>query len=194
MSDIVEVKFISSGDIQSNTTIQRHVHASLIEPFIDVAQRIWILPVLSQRLYDSLSNDIALNGLTGITPANSALLTYIKPALIFGSAYESVPFLRAQITPKGFVTKSSDAQSVKASDKDVAGIKESWYHFAQTYVQDLKRFLRNNKATYLLWEEEYYATTEQYSGQTYSNSSTGYFSGIVFDKDANSNSKFKGFL
>ena len=192
MSNIVDAKFITIDDIKENTTVQQNVDTSLIYPYIDLAQRVWLLPVLSERLYEALSDDINVNGLTGVTTAHSLLLNKIKPALIFGCVHEAIPFLRSRITNKGIVTKSSDANSEPASDKQVADMRDSYNHAVQTYIQDLKRFLRNNNALYPLWQEEYYSTHEQYSGATYNNSTTGYFSGVVFD--APKSSRLREFL
>ncbi len=179
MSDIV-TKLITVADIKSNTTIQQNVDGALLEPFVDIAQRIWIFPVLNELLYEALMDDVQTNGLTGITPSHNLLLNQIRPCLIMSTAYEGIPFLRGKITNKNIVEKYSQ-NSETASEEVVAEMRSAYYQAAQVYQADLKRFLRNNATSYLNWQEDYYDRVERLSGAT-ANSQT-YFSGIVFDDD-----------
>jgi hypothetical protein len=174
-------RFITVSDLTGNTVIQAHVQASLLEPFIDIAQPMYILRVLATPLYEQLEATINTYGLTGVTGTNLTLLNKIKPALIYATFYESIPFLWAKITNKGITNKQSD-NSTSVDKDDMLTLRANVNDWKGFYIEELKRFLRNNQATYTLWREEYFQDYEQYSGATYTRGSTGTRGGIILDR------------
>lgn len=183
-------RFITVADITGTTVIQAHVNAQLLEPFIDVAQQLYVLRILGTPQYEALENDIISVGLSGLTGNNLSLLNKIKPALIYSTFYEAMPFLWARITNKGIVTKESDQQSTTVDEKAMVNLRANVSKWSEFYIEELKRFLRANKSIYTDWREEYFNDFELLSGATYNNGTTGYRSPIIFDRSLNHNNYY----
>lgn len=185
--------FITVQHLKDNAVVQENFQADLLSPYIEIAQDMYILRVLSTPLYDSITNDIISAGsISAVTGNNATLLTIIKPALIYATAFIATPFLHTRITNKGIVYKESPNQSSTASDKWVMEIQAKFKSFMEFYIEELKRFLRKNQVNYPLWREEYFSNYEQYSGATYTRGSTGYQGPLLFDRSGNYNQDLLG--
>lgn len=175
-------RFITINHILDNTTVQKNVQADLLEPFIDVAQPMYILRMLGIAQYEALENAINTAGsVSAVTGVNATLLNKIKPALVYATWYESFPFLRGKITNKGVLLKNSENESEQMSDQFFKDLRQSVKNWMEFWLDELLRFLRSNKTVYTLWREEIFSTEQRLSGATYTNL-TSYSSGIIFDK------------
>ena len=188
-------RFITTGDLSGNTAIQANVQVTLLEPFIDGVQQLYALRLLSISQYEALESAINTYTLTGITGYDLALINKLKPMLCWATLYEALPFLETKITNKGLVIKASEGQSSSAQDSQYLRLYNAASKWTEFYLQECKRYLRNNKNNYPLWREEYFTIYEANSGATYNNG-TGYKSSIIFDRTPNRgiNPLYEGFL
>lgn len=173
--------FITVDDVKNNTVIQKNLQTDMVEPYITISQQMYILRILATPLYNLLTNDISANTITGVTVAHAALLEKIKPALVYATAYEYVPFAPVRITNKGMETKGSQETNSKTADQQrIEKVQGKFKEYMEFYLDELTRFLRTNSTLYPSWREEYFRNYEVTSGATYSNTSNRF--GLVFDK------------
>ena len=86
-----------------------------VENFINIAQDIWIVPVIGYDMYEELLEQVKDNTLT---PENSTLLVEaIYPYLAMAVCYEALPSLWIHCSEVGLTLGSSDnSQSVSLKD------------------------------------------------------------------------------
>lgn len=173
-------RFITVDDLKNVTAIQKNVQADLLEPFIDIAQPLYILRILGTAQYDNLTGDIDTNGLTGLSASNQALLTQIRLPLAYATFYEALPFIWASISNKGITIKHSE-NSEPASEKEMKNLRISINNWMEFYIAEFKRWLRNNRDNYPLWREDIFYQNDYNSGKTYCSSSN--FFGMQFDRN-----------
>ena len=174
--------FITVDDLQ---VIQKNVQADLLEPWLFVTQELYLKRILALNLYENLDSQIQLSGITGLTGIWSSLQVQVKPVMVYGAFFEGFPFLWAKITNKGIVTKSStENDTTSVNDQQMLMLRANIKNYVDFYIEELKRFLRYNKAVYN-WQEEYFQNYEQHSGATYTTGTFGYGNnfGIVFDRN-----------
>lgn len=74
--------------------------------YVDISEKIWILPVIGYEQYEELQDQVDNNNLT---PENSTLLVEaIYPYLAMAVAYESCPILWGHLSEIGWTKGSSD--------------------------------------------------------------------------------------
>ena len=147
---------LTKTDLTNITVIQRNVEASLLEPFIDVAQSIHLKGLLGTPLYEALLADVVYNsGLdtyTATDPDLNNLLDKARPSLSYWVGYEAMPFLWARITNKGLVFKSSE-NSGPVSKDDMYELRKNFSNWAENYDNDVLTFIRKNLSLYPLFRE-----------------------------------------
>ena len=105
--------------------------------YVDVAEKIWILPVIGQDLYEELQEQVDENK---VSDKNAALLTEaLYPYLGFAVAFEALPLTWAEISETG-------VQKGKSDNSDSLTLKE------MTYVSDhLRRQVEARKDFLIKW-------------------------------------------
>ncbi len=89
--------------------------------YVDVAEKLWILPLIGGAMYDELCEEVKDNNLT---PENATLLVEaIYPLLGFAVAYEALPLTWASVTEIGVVKGHSD-NSDSLTLKDITYVSE----------------------------------------------------------------------
>ena len=95
-----------------------------VENFINIAQSIWIIPVIGYDMFEELLQQVKDNTLT---PENSTLLVEaIYPYLSMAVCYEALPSLWIHATEIGLTLGSSDNSS-SVTLKDMT-YYEQWIH------------------------------------------------------------------
>lgn len=85
-------------------------------PYVNVAEKIWIVKTIGQELYDELDEQVKDNTLS---EENATLLTEggLWQYLAFATLHEGLPFIWARITEAGIqVGKSDNSDSVSLKD------------------------------------------------------------------------------
>lgn len=78
-----------------------------IQQYIDIAAKIWLIPILGQDLYDEIEEQVENNELS---EENATLLTDggVWQYLCYATCYEGLPFLWANVTETGITLGHSD--------------------------------------------------------------------------------------
>lgn len=78
-----------------------------IQQYIDIAAKIWLIPILGQDLYDEIEEQVENNELS---EENATLLTDggVWQYLCYATCYEGLPFLWANVTEIGITLGHSD--------------------------------------------------------------------------------------
>lgn len=119
-----------------------------IRPFFNVAERLWVLPLVGQALYDELMQQVCDKD---ITPENSTLLLVIYPYLSFSICYEALPFIAYHFSEVG-VTKGKSDNSESVSINDVNFISNQLRNQVETMKLGVRTFLNSHKETYPLYK------------------------------------------
>ena len=89
--------------------------------YVDIAEKIWILPIVGYDWYEELCEQVKDNN---ITPENAtALVEAIYPYLGFAVVYESLPFLWVHLSEVGITLGESD-NSKSATLKDLTLVQD----------------------------------------------------------------------
>lgn len=110
-----------------------------IRNFIPIAERIHVLPIIGEPLYEELLNQVSDNELTD---ENSTLLLKIYSVEGIAVVYESLPFIWSHLSKTGITLGKSD-NSDSISNKDINFI-----------LTRLEAQLENSKRYLKTWIEE----------------------------------------
>lgn len=145
-----------------------------IKPFFNVAELLWVKPLLGTALYDELLEQVCKNN---VTPENSTLLLVIYPYLSFSICYEALPFIGYHFSEIG-VTKGKSDNSDSVSINDINFISTQLRNQVEIMKMSLKKFLDEHNDTYPLYKgdencTEYTCPSEYQWIDDYYNSSYG---------------------
>lgn len=125
-------------------------------PYILMAQKMYIRPVLGIPLYEQLQSQIQQASATPppvdnpITPANRALLIELAPALACYAVYQGLPFQWASVLNKGVTIRESE-NSKGVDIKDIAQLRRWLKDDAETFLRQLVQYLKGC-GLYPLWK------------------------------------------
>jgi len=173
---MTNVLFINEIDLKSDGIISNNVDVKNLNPFIEVAQELYIESMLGEALTTELK-DMIISGVTAITPDYLVLLDYIRKPLIWYTTFEAGLHLRIQVTNKG-LNKLISTNTVEATDKDIVAWQTSCQNKAEFYLRRLRTYLEVNYiAKYPSWKT--CSDTDRLSDR---NIEDIYYSGIQFDE------------
>lgn len=118
-----------------------------IKPFVNIAEEVWIVPILGRALYDELLEQVSKNEITDV---NSTLLVKIYQLEAIAVLYEALPFIKSHISEVGITNGYSD-NSESISTVEFANIKNHITSQLEVLKQMLKDFLEKNKECYPLY-------------------------------------------
>jgi hypothetical protein len=114
----------------------------------DLIEIRYIVPTISQELFDELKNQIANDSLT---PENKVLLGYIKKAVAPLALMQAIPYININISVGGIHFEKENT-GVKANEQaDQQGISfflKNLEDKGQEYIRQLKKFLNSNPEKY----------------------------------------------
>lgn len=152
----MEIALINEDLFKMYSPVREDTIITEFVPYILMAQKMYIKPVLGIPLYEELQTQIKAASVTPapdpnpITPENRALLVEIAPALSHYAVYQGLPFQWASIVNKGVTIR--DSENSKAVDiKDVSQLRRWLKDDAERLVRDLIGYMRNC-ALYPLWK------------------------------------------
>ena len=96
---------------------------SEVMPYVDISERLWVIPLIGYDLYEEINEQVKNNDLT---PENAALLTEggLWMYLSYATALQSLPFLWTHVSAGGLTQGFSD-NSKSASLKDLTLLQSS---------------------------------------------------------------------
>lgn len=112
---IINTKFLAKY-----SPYPRNYNFDEVMNYVDLAERIWLLPIIGEEFYDELKEQVSENTLSDEN--STALVEAIWPFLGFAVAYEALPLTWADITEVG-VTKGHSDNSDSLSLKDMTYIE-----------------------------------------------------------------------
>ena len=118
-----------------------------VEPFIHVAEKLWVEPVLGTPLYEELLEQVNENK---VTELNSTLLLNVYPYLSFATCYEALPFIQFHFSEIG-VTKGHSDNSDSISNADANYINTHIRSQVEVMKKLLKKFLDEHHDLYPLY-------------------------------------------
>lgn len=114
MNKLIEQLIISEGSLKLYSNISRNVDIVKIVPYIILAQKFYIEPLIGTALYSDLQIEVAHqeDDSSYVIPENyQALLLKIAPVLSLYTEYLATRPLAYSITEKGITKESSDNSS-----------------------------------------------------------------------------------
>lgn len=148
MADIVEVQTLITEDyFKTYSPISDNYNIKDIKPYFNVAERLWIEPIIGTPLYEELLDEVEKDE---VTPENATLLLNIYPLLAFAITYESLPFVGYHLSQVG-ITKGKSENSEPVSINDVNYISTQLRNQCETMKKLLKKFLDENAEHYPLY-------------------------------------------
>lgn len=133
-----DTTYVTEKNIKNITAIVSSVLESQLEPFIQTAEEMHIVPALGTALDAELKADIDNGTLSGNN--ETLVVNYIIPASAWYTYYDAVPFLNVKTTKKGLVKQSSNY----SDNADIQEVK-----LLQQAVLDKAVFFRNRLIDYL---------------------------------------------
>jgi hypothetical protein len=140
-----QILYISENRLKESTTINQNVDTELLIPNIKVAQDKYILTKLGSKLDDKLQKLIKDAELDDAGNENYEKLvnTYIQPALIQWTLYESIVFLGFKFMNKDIMRKNSETGSPASLD-DLKFLRQEVQNTAEWYTERLIDYLCHN--------------------------------------------------
>lgn len=142
---------ISAETIKSRTPLHTNVEAKLINPYIKVAQDLFIHPLLGTALYNKIQDEINASGVMAASDYKNLVDDYIADALIWYTLSMLPDSISYQIWNKGVVRKQGDNTELPSIDELVL-IGDKFRNTAESYGQRLTKYLQQN-ATETLFPE-----------------------------------------
>ena len=152
----MEVALINKTALIDNSPIADNAVITKFIPYVLIAQKLFLLPILGRPLYEELQTQIKAADVEPapdpypITPHNQALLIEIAPALAFYTVYQGLPFHWASVLNKGVTLLSSENSDPVAVD-DIAQLRRWIKDDAQTLAGELLKYLEKCAINYPLW-------------------------------------------
>lgn len=137
--------YISENRLKESTTINQNVDTELLVPNIKIAQDKYILTKLGSDLDNKLQTLIQDGELGDAGNENYKILvnTYIQPALVQWTFYESIVFLGFKFQNKDIMRKNSET-GTPASLDDIKFLRQEVRNTAEWYTERLVDYLCHN--------------------------------------------------
>lgn len=124
--------FITPNDLKQNTILNGNVDENLFLNFIKISQQMYIQNYLGTQLYNSITEKIQTNTLTG--DYLDLVTEYIQPMLIHSAMVDYLPFANYQIRNGGvFKHRTDNSESTTKDELDL--LVQKHRGFADFYCQ-----------------------------------------------------------
>jgi len=150
------INLIDTNYIKSHSTVQQLVDNFLFDPFIPIAQDLYIKPILGNDLYNGLISAVTANsgtsvtGLTsGLTSGYTALLNEVQLPLCYYTLYDCFPYLTYKISKIGVERRSGD-NLTPLEVGELNFLRKDLLERAKSLSVLLQQFLDENQAIYNL--------------------------------------------
>lgn len=136
---IINKKFLAA-----NSPLPENFDYTDIMPYVEISERIWVIPLIGQNLYDEINLQVKNNTLSD---TNAALLTDggLWAYLSYATVLQSLPFLWIHISSVGLTQGFSD-NSKSADIKDLT--------LLQTSLRSTVEFLKSQTLKWLCERNE----------------------------------------
>ena len=141
------IYFVTEQFIKDNTAITQNVDAKDLAPFIPMAVKTYVQPILGFNF----TNDLLIKFNDGTTSAEEdELIEFVQYMTALWAAYDAIPNISFRVSNKGIQSQSGD---YSASDgiSVVEYIRTNVQKFAYIYEKNMRAFLELNKASFPLY-------------------------------------------
>lgn len=150
----MEIAIINEALFKENSPVRDNAAIDEFVPYILIAQKMYIVPLIGRALVTRIQNAIAESLKTESPvpiPADiQALIVEIAPCLSFYAVYQGLPFHWAGIQNKGITLADSD-NSKSIDGNDMSKLR-SWLRTdAQSWADALLNYLKGCRAIYPEW-------------------------------------------
>ena len=140
--------FLNPTQMKANNFLDENIDEKYIRVAIEVAQQMWIEPIIGSGIYDELQTQINAGTLTAL---NTTLLTdHIQPAMEYWTLYELVEPLLYKFNNKNIAKKNSDNSSPIELNEAVH-LKNKFKNIAEYKTERLRLYLIENETDYPLY-------------------------------------------
>lgn len=135
----------------SRSMVDENVDSKLLTTFIVTAQDKQIQSILGENLYNTIMDMVYNNTIAGYY--NILLQNYVKPAHMWATIYEALPFITFKITNKSVVAKTAPNDNVITS-VDLNWLRNIVKNDMDFYIQRIREYIINNPSAF----PEYFTT------------------------------------
>lgn len=146
----MDSNLVTTEQLKTLTSIGLNIDCELLSPHINIAQNLYIAPVLGKCLYEDLVTNFDANTLS--TDYETLLNDYITPALGFSSWYSVSPFLHLRTSRNGINKSGTDTVSPVELDEFSMYLSKV-ENMMKFYLKRLEDFLICNKTVYPLYRQ-----------------------------------------
>lgn len=139
---------INQHYLKTYSILPENYDVSEVMPFVDVAEAVWVRPLVGTLLYDELEREVAEND---ISEENGTLLTKaIWPYLGLCVVYEALPFIWSHASEVGLTLGKSD-NSDSATLKDITYVQSHLRKQIEARKEFAVRFLLEHHTSFPLF-------------------------------------------
>ena len=136
--------------LKANAPISININLKQIKPYISIAEKIWLIPVIGLPLYEELLEQVNTNKLT---KENSTLYLMLAPYISFAVIYESAPFLMYHFSDVG-VTRGKSDNSDSITINEANFISTRLRSTLETLKSNFKKWLDEHSDSYPLYKPD----------------------------------------
>ena len=136
--------------LKANAPISININLKQIKPYISIAEKIWLIPVIGLPLYEELLEEVNTNSLT---EKNSTLYLMLAPYVSFAVIYESAPFLMYHFSDVG-VTRGKSDNSDSITINEANFISTRLRSTLETLKSNFKKWLDDHSDSYPLYKPD----------------------------------------
>ena len=136
--------------LKANAPISININLKQIKPYISIAEKIWLEPVIGLPLYEELLEQVNTNKLT---EENSTLYLMLAPYISFAVIYESAPFLMYHFSDVG-VTRGKSDNSDSITINEANFISTRLRSTLETLKSNFKKWLDDHSDSYPLYKPD----------------------------------------
>lgn len=118
-----------------------------IRPYFNIAEQIWVKPILGEPLYEELLEQVVNNN---VSEENSTLLLMVYPYLAYSITYEALPFIGYHLTEVG-ITKGKSENSDSVSINDINYINTHIRAQVEAMKTMFKKWLNDHADSYPMY-------------------------------------------
>ena len=151
MTEILSQWTVLTEDyLKANAPISININLKQIKPYISIAEKIWLIPVIGLPLYEELLEQVNTNTLT---EENSTLYLMLAPYISFAVIYESAPFLMYHFSDVG-VTRGKSDNSDSITINEANFISTRLRSTLETLKSNFKKWLDDHSDSYPLYKPD----------------------------------------
>lgn len=147
-ADTIQIpSIINEAYFKKYSPIPRNFNIDDIRPYFNIAEQIWVIPILGHPLYEELLEQVVKNE---VSEENSTLLLMLYPYLSYSIVYEALPFISYHLTEVG-ITKGKSDNSDSVSINDVNYINSHIRAQVEAMKSLFKKWLNEHSENYPLY-------------------------------------------